>query len=119
MDGGQGSVSWSDLGLVDLEPSGENGSLGSDEGGDTSLGLDGLDDALDVLHGDLQGWVADVDQEDLVDLSALGLLDAVLVGSDNLDFLQLSLEFLLGLVGQIVEDGGDFLLDGGGFSLKG
>lgn len=119
MNGGQGSVSWSNLGLVDLQPLGEDSSLSGDESSNTSLGLNSLNDALHVLKSNLERWVADVDQKNLVDLSSNSLLDAVLVSTNDLDFLQLSLEFLLGLAGQVVEDGSDFLLDSGGFSLKG
>jgi hypothetical protein len=116
VDRGQGSVSWSLLGLVELQPLGENGSLSGDEGSNTSLLFNSLDDAQNVALGNLEGWVGDIDQKNLAGASLL--FDAVFVGSGNLNFFKFSLNLLLGLVGQIVENRSDFLFELGWFSFS-
>ena len=115
VDGGQGSGPGSGLGLVDLDPSGEDGPLSGEESGESLLLLDGGDERKDIGLGGLEGWVGDVDEEDLVHNLSVGL-DGHLSGLDNLNSSELALSGL-GSLDEIVDNACDLVLNLSGFSL--
>ena len=115
VDGGKGPGSGSDLALVDLDPSGEDGPLSGEEGGETLLLLDGGDERKDMGLGGLEGWVSDVDQKDLVNNLSVGL-DGHLSGLDDLNLSKLALSSLGGL-DVVVDNAGNLLFNLSGLSL--